>query len=360
MIDLGRPILFNTLSYGALRKRMEPLADFEHGTIIRNLVRDAPPEEHRTFKDGEHYMRLDNDVEDRECIVVGGGIDHDETLDLFDLGNVLFDSGAARIKFVVPFYPYSTMERAVKPREAVRAKYRARLFSAIPNAPFGNKFYFLDLHSHGIPHYLENRQHEHIYAKPIVMRVAQELANEYGRQLVLGSGLLELDSLSADATDFPGSVIPIMLGNRPFVFASTDAGRMKWIESLAKDMGVRPAFAYKHREGEKTESLGISGDVKGMVVVIFDDMIRSGSSLMTCAPAYLNAGARALFVISTHGVLPGDSLVNLRKSGLFQKIVVTDSHPRVETLRSQFPDFLQVESVASLLVENVHKQRRDS
>ena len=140
-----------------------------------------------------------------------------------------------------------------------------------------------------------------------------------------------------------------------FVLASTDAGRMKWIESLARDLGILPAFAYKHRDGDSTETLGVSGPVKGKFVVIYDDMIRTGGSLKNAALAYKAAGAIGMAVVSTHGIFPGDALKMLKETGLFTKIVVTDSLPRPEALLPEFADFLEVETVASLLVANIQK-----
>ena len=60
---------------------------------------------------------------------------------------------------------------------------------------------------------------------------------------------------------------------------------------------------------------------------------------------FLAAGATGCSAIVTHCVLPGDSLAMLERSGLLDRIVVTDSHPRAALLRSAF---LQVDSVAGI------------
>ena len=62
-------------------------------------------------------------------------------------------------------------------------------------------------------------------------------------------------------------------------------------------------------------------------------------------PTHFNAS------FATHGILPGDSIERIRATGLFGKVVVTDSHPRAVELAS---DFLEVESVAPLLAEHLH------
>lgn len=326
-MSLSSSVIFNTQSYGNLAATLSKLSGQPLGELER-----------KSFPDGESYHRLLCSVEDRPAIIVAGTINDSETMELFDLANAIVDGGASRLKVVLPYYGYSTMERAVKGGEAVKAKYRARLLSnGLPRAPMGNRFYMLDLHSEGIPQYFESgAQTNHVYGKPIVMRAARALAEKYGA----GSDAVALGSaeVSVEGKASAGS----------FVFASTDAGRMKWVESLARDMGVSPAFAYKERvDGATTISLGVSGPVSGRFIVIYDDMVRTGSSLLNAARAYLSAGATGIAVVSTHALFPGDALEKIKATGLIKEMVVTDSHPRSRSLEC---DFLKVESCAELFL----------
>ena len=90
--------------------------------------------------------------------------------------------------------------------------------------------------------------------------------------------------------------------------------------------------------------------MQGKTVVVYDDMIRTGGSLAGAARAYRDAGAESLFVVTTHGVFPGDSLERLRDGGLFARVVCTDSHPRARELAPRFEGFLDVEPAAGLFV----------
>lgn len=295
-------VLFATEAYEYLRERMFPLGDFERGDIER-----------RRFPDGERYLRVLTDCADRDVAILGGTISESDTLELYDLASGMVKYGARRISLIIPFYGYSTMEREVRAGEIVTAKTRARLLSAIPIAAMGNRVFLVDLHVAGITHYFDGPiRPVHIYAKPVIKRVAKRL------------------------------------GGDDFVLGCTDAGRAKWVESLAHDMDVIPAFVYKRRfSGERTEVTGVSAHVRGMPVVIYDDMIRTGGSLLGAAQAYHDAGASSISAITTHGLFPGDALDRIARSGLLESIVCTDTHPRAELLRSSF---LQVESVAELLV----------
>jgi ribose-phosphate pyrophosphokinase len=208
------------------------------------------------------------------------------------------------------------MERAVIKGEIVKAKTRATLLSAIPQSPMGNRVIMFDLHSEGIPHYFsENIRPVHLYCKRIVMEAAQEL---YGKD---------------------------------FVLCSTDAGRAKWVESLANDMGINAAFVFKRRvSGEETHVTSISADVKDKNVVIYDDMIRTGGSLINAAQSYRDAGAKEISVITTHGLFNNNAIERIKKSGIIKRVISTDTHPNALSLQSEF---LQVKPIAGLLAEHI-------
>jgi len=283
-------VVFSIADYDYLADELVRLASLERGHVHRDF-----------FPDGERYLRLLSEVADRDVILVGGSISDGATLELYDLACVLVEGGAATLRLVVPWFGYATMDRAAVRGEAVTAKSRARLFSSIPPAKLGNQILLLDIHSEGIPHYFEGGIHPlHVYGKPVIESLARELA---GGDFILGS---------------------------------TDAGRAKWVESLARDLFVPAAFVYKRRLGpEETQVTAVSTKLSGETIVIYDDMIRTGTSLMNAARAYREAGAGRLVALATHGVFPGQSFARLQGSGLFAAIACTDSHPNACALRGE-------------------------
>lgn len=299
------PILFATPAY-------EPLTR----AIAADLGGRLGALERRRFSDGEHYLRILEGVAARPVAVVGGTIDDRETLDLYDLASGLVQQGAGSLTLFIPFFGYGTMERLSRPGEVVKAKTRARLFSSLPVPDAGCRVVLLDLHAEGITYYFEgNLTPLHLSAAPLIARIARRLG---GDRLVL---------------------------------AATDAGRAKWVERLANAIGAPAAFVYKRRHDDgHTEVTAVNAPVRDQNVVIYDDMIRSGGSLIGAAEAYRAAGAARICAVATHGVFPADALDKLRESGLFEKIVCTDSHPRALSLAS---DFLEVESVAPLFAEHL-------
>jgi ribose-phosphate pyrophosphokinase len=140
------------------------------------------------------------------------------------------------------------------------------------------------------------------------------------------------------------------VGGQEFVLGATDAGRAKLVESLANDLGAEGAFIFKRRHDDgTTEAASMNADVRGRKVVIYDDMIRTGGSLIGAARAYLEAGSTSTAAVATHGVFPNDALQRLEDSGLFTHIVCTDSHPRAHELVGEAR--LDVVSIAGLLAD---------
>jgi len=279
-----------------------------------------------TFPDGERYQRLTSSVRGKDVVLVGGTVSDSDTLELFDLACGISYYGANSLTLVVPYYGYSTMERADKQGDIVTGKTRALLLAAIPEARSYNEIVLVDLHTEGTTHYFEGHLRSfHIHSKSVVSSIVGGL--EDAGQVVL---------------------------------ASTDAGRAKWVEAMANQMGVPAAFVYKRRlSGELTEIAGINADVNNRHVVIYDDMIRTGGSLIKAGQAYKDAGAARLTVITTHGVLPGDALKRIQDSGIFHKVYVTDTHPRVLALAPHFVGFLEIRSMVGVIEDFLVRKEKD-
>lgn len=324
----GNAVVFSTKSYGYMQDQFHALAQFDRGEVLRD--------------DDGIVKGLNVSVEGRDVVIVGGTIDHAETLDLYVMANACYEAGALSLTLVIPYFGYSTMERG-KPgaREAVKAAYRARLISSIPRCPMGNRVVMCDLHSEGVPYYFgADVRTTHLYCiKNIIMDMVADV-----------------------------------LGGR---ICTTDAGRGKWAESLVKDInkvllakGIKPeqlwqaAFALKDRKsGSETELLGVLGDVAGLDIDLFDDMIRRGSTAIDAGKGYRNgtggkpdSACKKIRFVASHGVLPGNALERLQKAVdakgelLFSEVIVTDSHPNAVKLAG---DFLTVKPIAHMLVAHV-------
>ena len=103
-----------------------------------------------------------------------------------------------------------------------------------------------------------------------------------------------------------------------------------------------------------TEQAHIIGSpVEGKTVFIFDDMISTGGTIAGAARAARAAGARRVYVASTHGVLSAGAVDKLRTAGI-ERIIVTDTIPISAEKRAALPN-LEVISVGKLLAEAVYR-----
>lgn len=300
-------LLYATRAYAYLAEKILAVADhYQAGNV-----------EHKQFPDGEHYLRIIDDVKGKNVALLGGTISDADTLELYDLAFGLVRQGALSLTLVIPYFGYSTMERAVHAGEVVVAKSRAVLFSSLPTAPLGSRILLFDLHSEGIPHYFDSQIHTaHIYCKPLVYQAVHELS-----------------------------------GGQEYVLASTDAGRAKWVESLANDLRAEAAYIIKKRiSGDSTAVLSVNANVQGKPVIIYDDMIRTGGSLLKAAETYLSKGATQVSVITTHGIFVNNALERLQSSGLIHAVYCSDSYPRAQALQN---GFLKVISMAGLIAEHL-------
>jgi ribose-phosphate pyrophosphokinase len=302
-------LLFTSSRYEYLRAAFFKTGTFDEGHI-----------ESKTFPDGEVYRRILDDPWGRDVVLLGGTPHDTDWLEIYDLGCGISRAGARSLSIVIPYFGYSTMERAVKPGDIVSAKTRARLISAIPPCEGGTRTFLFDLHTDGIEFYFSDAHvTHHVYGSPIITALATDVA-----------------------------------AGRDFVLGATDAGRAKWVESLARKMGCEPAFVYKRRDsstGDLTVT-GVNASVNGRVVVIYDDMIRTGSSLLQAASAYLDAGATEVHAVVSHLVLPGDALDRLLDDGRIGSINGTDSHPKSVEVRARGG---RIASVAPLLVSGIER-----
>lgn len=276
-------IVFATKKYEFLKEKLLKNSSLTDGVLKR-----------KTFSDGETYLKTETSVRNQDVMILGGTISDEDTLEIYDLACALAQFEAKSISIVIPFYGYSTMERAVSEGEVVKAKTRARLLSMVPQAYQGNTVYLLDLHAEGIVHYFEgNIKRHHMSAKDLILNHIRSL------------------------------------GLSDYVLASADQGRAKQIQKMADQLQVDSAFISKRRYSDtRVVSQAANADVANRVVIIYDDMIRSGSSIVEAMQVYHAAGASDIYVYTTHGVFCAGAKDKIKSAPGFKSLVYTDSLPQ--------------------------------
>jgi len=311
-VSTNRPtLLFATQAYAPLQR-----------LICSDQVREGDLERD-SFPDGERYLRVSTPVRGRRVAVLGGTIDDAATLELFDLAGALVLEGAAALTLLIPYFGYSTMERQAKAGEVVTAKLRAHLLSSIPRPAGGLQVVLVDLHAPGLPYYFEGTiRPVHLFPTRLLCEAIRTCAE-----------------------------------HEPYVVGAVDAGAAKRVQHLANVLGVEAGFVFKRRHsGSQVSFTALAASVEGKRVVLCDDMVRTGGSLIQAARAYLDAGATSVAAVATHGVLPPGALDRLQASEVLDCLVVTDSHPRALAQRG---GFLRVVTIAGLLERWLHRDQEE-
>eukprot|EP00127_Corallochytrium_limacisporum_P005663 Clim_evm42s210 gene=Clim_evmTU42s210 len=281
-----------------------PTGEYFAEKLIANIPEDIAYRgwiERKNFRDGERYLRIPlrtrNDLIGKDVVYVSPTNQDDDLLELYRVGCKLASLGTRRRIFVIPFLGYSTMERAVKPGEVVTAKENCRLLSAIPNNGVGNVFIFMDLHVQGLLNYFEGPcSRMELYAEPVLLDGIRTMALNKGE----------------------------------FMFASADLGRPLWVSSFAKKFDTEIAFVQKERNFEITRMGCVIGKVKGKHVVIYDDMTRTGGTLIQAAAAYLHAGATSVHAVLSHAAFATPEVVEKLEKSDIATFITTNTHPATQ------------------------------
>jgi ribose-phosphate pyrophosphokinase len=145
-------------------------------------------------------------------------------------------------------------------------------------------------------------------------------------------------------------------GIQDLTICTADVGGIKGAWKFAERLNVPLAIVDKKRSGDtKVEALALIGDVRGKNIVIPDDMIATGGTLVSAADFLRANGAKEIYAVCTHGVLSGNAVAKL-KGGTFTEVVMTNTIPLPP--EKQQPNYKQL-SIAKLFgeaIQRIHKE----
>ena len=258
-------------------------------------------------------VKIEENVRDADVFVVQPSCPpvSDGLIELLITLDALRSASADRITAVLPYYPYVRSDKKDQPRISITA----RLVADLLETAGADRVITLDLHSPQVQGFI---------------RVPSD-------QLTARSILVEHFLRRPDARDH--------------VVVAPDAGEVKDAAAFAKRLGVPLAIVDKRRfdDLEKPKAVHLVGEVRGKRVIIVDDEISTGGTVLESAEFVLREGASEVSVAAVHGVLSGNAVDRLRHSPI-SEVVVTDSIPLPP--EKQDPKII-VLSVASLFAEAI-------
>lgn len=115
---------------------------------------------------------------------------------------------------------------------------------------------------------------------------------------------------------------------KDLIIASPDRGGVLRATGYARLLGAEGiAIVYKERDitvNNKSETLEMVGDVKGKNVVIVDDILDTGGTLVNAANFLKKRGAKTIRAAITHGLFSGPAIKRVDQSEI-EEVIITDS-----------------------------------
>ncbi len=266
------------------------------------------------FPDGEISVTM-GPVRGADVYLVQGTAPpvHDNLAELLLLADAARRSGAARVSGIVPYLAYARQDRREAEGEAVGGRVAAE---AIGSAV--DRVVLVDPHAAAL---------EGFFPCPVERLSAVPLLAECVRPMV---------------------------GDH--VVVAPDLGAVKRAARFARALGLGMASVRKRRlSGHDVEVLGIDGDVRGRPILIVDDMISTGATIVAAANAARAVGATRVIAVATHGLFAPPSVERLSSLEL-DALVVSDSVPA----RPRMTLSLTVVGLAPLLASAVERLHRDA
>lgn len=154
---------------------------------------------------------------------------------------------------------------------------------------------------------------------------------------------------------------------RDWVFCSVDAGGEVLAKKFASSFGTEMVVAHKQRDHSVANSILSTrilsrGSLRGRTVWIVDDILDTGRSIQRLIQELEGREVRKINIAVVHAVLSPpalESLAELRRSGLLDAVVVTDTVALPPGALEEH-GFLEVVSSARLSAEIIHRLHSDA
>lgn len=268
----------------------------------------------RIQKGSAEFLRFPDDTPNLKFPNVKNEIEHNDVTyiadfsqmgDLYEHYNTLFNlvkNTANKVRIIMPYFPMGTSERVERKWETESAHAFAHLISSLPSGRDSkNSVHIFDIHA----------------------LVEQSLFNpdRINAELHTATGLLNLKKWE--------------------VIVFPDDGAAKRFKDIFP--GVPRIICGKVRDGDTRIVTIKEGDPEWKNVVIIDDLIQTGGTIIETAHMLRAKWARSVRAFAPHGVFPGDSHIHL--SNELDELIVTDSIP-ANRERAQY---MRVVSIAPLV-----------
>lgn len=246
------------------------------------------------FANHELQLSLHGPVAGRLCLIVGSIAPPEKNLfSLLALSHTLKKEGAKKVSAFIPYLAYSRQENEESQKSQIAA-----LIGRLLKASGIDEVITVDVHS------------------PLIKKLFP----------------LPIRSLS------PASLFAERLKHLPwqsYTFVAPDQGAIARCQEVASLVNGSKEIVWiaKGRHAKGVFHSEISGKVQERVVII-DDILDTGQTLISCCKKLMKEGAREMIVMVTHGLFTGSAWKKLWKLGV-KKIYCTNTVPLHQKLSTE-------------------------
>ena len=290
-----------------------------HPQLVRDICdylgQDIGQVEVFKFSNDNTFVKILENVRQKDVFILQSTVEpvNDHIMEMLIMIDAAKRASAGRITAVVPFYSYARTDKKDQPRVPITG----RLVADLLETAGADRVVMIDLHA---------GQVQGFFQVPVDELTAMPRQVEY---------LLDRN------LDVP-------------VVVASDIGITKKARDFANWISAPLAIVEKRRVGneDRVESLNVIGSVDGRLAILFDDEIGTGGTMIAAAEAVIAAGAKEIYVVATHGVLPGDASTRLAEKPYIKEVVITDTVPLpADKVNSK----IKVISIAPLLGEAIRR-----
>lgn len=239
------------------------------------------------FADGEFAVSYEESIRGRDVFLVQSTFPNsDNLMELLLMIDAAKRASAHSIIAVVPYFGWARQDRKDKPRVSIGAKLVADLLGVAGI----DRLITMDLHADQEQGFFDVPV-DHLYASTIMLPYVKNL-------------------------NLPNLCI-----------ATPDVGGSKRASTYAKYLDCPLVLCNKSRKkANVVDTMQIIGDVKGMDVILVDDIVDTAGTITKAADLMMENGAHSVRAIASHCVMSGPASQRVQDSKL-EEIVFTDSIP---------------------------------
>ena len=262
------------------------------------------------FPDGDIYLKFNTPLKGKKVVIINSLQPHSD-MSLFDViwaAETAKDLGAKKVILVAPYLAYMRQDKRFHSGEAISSRIMAKhLNSCI------DKIITIDPHLH------RYKSLKDIFTVQSVCLTGNKIIGQYIKNNIKN---------------------PVIIG--------PDMESYQWAEVIANEVGCentvleKTRFSSRHVTSKLTKEVAITGKN----VVIVDDIISTGQTMIEAAKKAKAAKAKSIIGIGVHGLFAENGLSKMKKAG-FNQIITTNC---IEHATNKI-------DITPLLVEELKKEK---